>query len=232
MWCDRLNVKQSRGEAPMWTSSVANARMAKVTHSCSRKGSQWGLLEKLPKESSQHDRKRAHLCGAPVVPGTVHPCLSGSCVLRGYVVQHRYGQICVAHCGGFRALVQPPELSVSGPLDNFTMQILWSLLQRWESKSHGSAVVMSSQWQVQDSNPVCCQAWAFSAMTQPSLHQKLGRPKLWSCLWETAFMEGITGYWGHSSGVVFLPNINFIGTITMSSLSPAKSLASKTVPGN
>ena len=92
--------------------------------------------------------------------------------------------------------------------------------------------VMSSQWQVQDSNPVCCQAWAFSAMTQPLLHQKLGRPKLWSCLWETAFMEGITGYWGHSSGVVFLPNINFIGTITMSSLSPAKSLASKTVPGN
>lgn len=232
MWYDRLNVKQSRGEAPMWTSSAANARMAKVTHSCSRKGSQWGLLEKLPTESSQHDRKRAHLCGAPVLPGTGHPCLSGSCVPRGYVVQHRYGQICVAHRGGFRALVQPPELSVSGPLDNFTMRIVWSLLQSWESKSQGSAVIMSSQWQVQDSNPVGCQAWALSAMTQLSLHQKLGRPKLCSCLWETAFMEGITGYWGHSSGVVFLPSINFIGTITMSSLSPAKSLASKTVSGS
>ena len=47
-------------------------------------------------------------------------------------------------------------------------------------------------------------------------------------------MEGMIGKgsWGHSSGVGFLPNVNFIGTITMSGLSPAKSLASKTVPGN
>ena len=192
MWYNRLNVKQSRGEAPPceprqqqmleWQRSLILSQ-EKAASEVSWRNCQQNppsIIEKDPPVWSTSDARH----GASLPLGKL-------CSERACGPTQIWTYLCCL-LWRLQALVQPPELSVSGPLDNFTMQILWSLLQRWESKSHGVqwSCLVSGRSRIQTQSavkPGVSLPWHSSHYTRSwgglSAGPACGKQRLWKEWW-------------------------------------------------